>query len=223
MPLYLGLNPSSAKQYSAVFQPIIRIVPFSKHVPQIRHARKFLVSTSHILLTSPSSTACFFSSIRKRIPLSLFRNKSFVTIGQATSSRVKAFLPKANIVQSAFPQAEAFLPILSTLPSSSSLLYPHSVLARPILRSLLQTLPFSSFSYPHYTVKPITLSVSTFLPHKTIILTSPSIVRAYAQLFPCLPDKEHWCLGEISAAEFKQIFHTPPSKILFSTKEPTGC
>ncbi|AAF39529.1 uroporphyrinogen-III synthase [Chlamydia trachomatis] len=223
MALYLGLNPSFAKQYSAIFQPIIRIIPFSKHAPQMRQARQFLVSASHVLLTSPSSTHCFFSSIKKTVSPSALMSKCFVTIGEATSSRVRAHLPKANIVQVPFPQSEAFQPILSSLPSNTSILYPHSSLARPIIRSLLNKLQYPFFSYSHYTVKPIKLSLNIFSPHKIIILTSPSIVRAYAKLFPSLPSKEHWCLGEISAEEFKKIFHCPPSKILFPIKESQGC
>ncbi|MBQ8498668.1 uroporphyrinogen-III synthase [Chlamydia sp.] len=223
MPLYLGLNPLSAKRFSATFQPIIRIIPFSKQAPQIRRARKFLVSASYILLTSPSSTDCFFSSIRKKILLPSLINKNFVTIGETTSSRLRVYLPKAKITQCEFPQAEAFLPILSSLPKNSSLLYPHSSLSRPVIRSFLETLPQPFFAYPHYTVKAVKLSLKIFIPHKTIILTSPSIVRAYAELFPLLPNKEHWCLGEVSASEFKKIFHCSPSKILFSAKKFSYC
>ena len=223
MILYLGLNPSFAKRYSAVFQPMIRIIPFSKRAPQMRRARQFLVSASHILLTSPSSTRCFFASIKKNISSSTLINKNFVTIGETTSSRVRAHFPNATIQQVSFPQAESFLPILSSLSPEASILYPHSFLARPIIRSFLEKLPNPFFAYPHYTVKPLKLPLKTFLPYKIIILTSPSIVHAYAKLFPTLPRKEHWCLGKISAEAFTNTFCVSPSKILFSSQESTDC
>ncbi|WP_284442449.1 uroporphyrinogen-III synthase [Chlamydia gallinacea] len=198
---YLGLNSHTAKHYSADHIPVIKIVPYAKSSPQIRRAIHYVKYSSHAILTSPSSTSLFFATMRKQRYLN---NLHYLCVGKVTAKRLLHFLPQARYSLAATETGEGILPLVASLPHTARILYPHSSLSRPVITDFLIKENKQFVSYPHYTVKPLSPRPSCFTPYKHIIFTSPSGVRAYAQLFPCLPQKMYWCLGPITLKEFQK-------------------
>ncbi|WP_201456701.1 uroporphyrinogen-III synthase [Chlamydia sp. 17-3921] len=208
MTLYLGLNHYTAQRYQAHFFPILQITPYAKSSPQIKKAQYYFPLATHIILTSPSSSVLFLSKMLKTFPKALFNNKSYLCLGQATKKRIQSLLPKAQISLATEEISEGFFSIIKALPKDAFLLYPHSALARPVIKKFLIETNKNFYSYPHYSVKPRSLNKSLFTHYDHIILTSPSSVRAYSKIFPKLPQKHHWCQGPITLQEFQTIFCT---------------
>lgn len=208
--LYLGLNKKTAKKYYAHHLPILQLIPFAKTSPQLKKAFRYLPLTTHILLTSPSSSAVFLSKACKRFSKSLLQKKCYICIGKATHETIRNVLPKAPTLLASEEISEGVFPVIRTLPTTSYLLYPHSALSRPAIKDFLKKNSWHFFSYAHYTVKPRPIKKHLFSQYEHIILTSPSTVRAYAQLFPQLPQKTHWCQGPITLQEFQNFYCSTP-------------
>ncbi|KZN28349.1 uroporphyrinogen-III synthase [Chlamydia pecorum] len=208
--LYLGLNKKTAKKYHAYHLPILQLVPFAQTSPQLKKAFRYLPLTTHILLTSPSSSALFLSKACKRFSRSLLQKKCFICIGKATHETTRNVLPKASTLLASEEISEGVFPVIRTLPKTSYLLYPHSALSRPSIKDFLTENSWHFFSYAHYTVKPRPVNKTLFSQYEHVILTSPSTVRAYAQLFPQLPKKTYWCQGPITLQEFQNFYCAKP-------------
>ncbi|AAP04974.1 uroporphyrinogen-III synthase [Chlamydia caviae] len=209
MTLYLGLNQQTAKRYHAYFAPILVIVPFARSSPQQRRAFRYLEKTSHILLTSPSSTSLFISRMRRKVPKKTLENKHYLCLGKITAHRLKCLLPKAHYALATVETGEGVLPMISSLPKDARILYPHSALSRPVIKNFLEKENRSFFAYPHYGIREQRLKSKIFDRCHRIILTSPSGVRAYAKLFSKLPNKKHLCQGPITLKEFQKIYNQP--------------
>lgn len=207
MTVYLGLNRNTAHKYHAVYMPILRIVPYSRQTPSVCRAQHYLTHASHILLTSPSSTSLFLSSMKRWRSKKNLEKKHYLCIGEITARRLTHILPKAQYSLAHSPTSEGLLPLLSSLPITAHILYPHSALSRSIIKNHLIQEDRFFFAYPHYTIRGIRYKKALFSAYHRVILTSPSGVRAYAALFPELPDKEHLCLGIITQQEFRKIYN----------------
>ncbi|WP_375793574.1 uroporphyrinogen-III synthase [Chlamydia sp. 12-01] len=209
MTIYLGLNQQTAKKYCARFSPILEIVPFAGSSPQLRYAVRYLEKTSHILLTSPSSTSLFISRMRKKISRKALETKYYLCLGKVTAHRLMSLLPKARYSLAAVETGEGVLPMISLLPQDVRILYPHSALSRSVIKNFLKQENRYFFAYPHYSVRERQLSTRVFDQCSRVILTSPSGVRAYAKLFPSLPKRIHSCQGPITLKEFQKIYNHP--------------
>ncbi|EPP37782.1 hypothetical protein BOKEGFJH_00054 [Chlamydia avium] len=199
---YLGLNSQTAKQYHADYIPILKLVPYAKSSPQIRQATHYLKRTSHIVLSSPSSTSLFFARMKKH--KQYLRNLHYLCIGKVTLKRLLDFLPRAHYSLATTETSEGFLPLILPLTDNTRILYPHSSFSRPVITDFLTRENKQFFAYSHYTVRPRDLDPSIFSPYKNIIFTSPSGVRAYTKLFSRFPNKIYWCLGPITLQEFQK-------------------
>ncbi|WP_117274754.1 uroporphyrinogen-III synthase [Chlamydia poikilotherma] len=213
MTIYLGLNQQTAKRYCAHFAPILKIVPFAKSSPQFRLAFRYLEKTSHILLTSPSSTSLFLSRMSKEVSKRTLENKHYLCLGKITAHRLIRLLPKAQHSLATIETGEGILPLISSLPEDTRILYPHSALSRSVIKDFLEKENRCFFAYPHYRIQEIQLESKIFDRCNRVILTSPSGVRAYAKLFPNLPNRTHLCQGPITLKEFQKIY-SHPGKLL---------
>ncbi|AFS27773.1 uroporphyrinogen-III synthase [Chlamydia psittaci] len=209
MTLYLGLNRETANRYHASFVPILEIIPFARSSPQLRYALRYLEETSHILLTSPSSTSLFISRMRRKNSKKTLSTKHYLCLGEITASRLTKLLPKAQYSLATIETGEGVLPMISSLPKNARILYPHSALSRPVIEDFLKRENRSFFAYSHYTIRERQLHPSVFKQCSRVILTSPSGVRAYAKLFPQLPRRIHICQGPITLKEFREIYNHP--------------
>lgn len=204
--LYLGLSQQTANAYGAVFKPIMQAIPISLQSSKIKCAVNYLSEASLVLLTSPTSVSIFFSQMLALASRHILSQKKYICIGQATSHRVRQFLPKAEVAFATIETSEGLLPLLEPLPKEEKILYPCSTRARPLIKNFLSLTKKNFFSYNHYFLRRRKISRTFFLPFSDIILTSPSIVQAYADLFPTLPSKTHWCQGPISSKAFQKIY-----------------
>ncbi|AGE74809.1 uroporphyrinogen-III synthase [Chlamydia psittaci Mat116] len=209
MTIYLGLNRETANRYHASFVPILEIIPFARSSPQLRYALRYLEETSHILLTSPSSTSLFISRMRRKNSKKTLSTKHYLCLGEITASRLTRLLPKAQYSLATIETGEGVLPMISSLPKNARILYPHSALSRPVIEDFLKRENRSFFAYSHYTIRERQLHPSVFKQCSRVILTSPSGVRAYAKLFPQLPRRIHSCQGPITLKEFREIYNHP--------------
>lgn len=214
--LYLGLNRLTAKKYNAFFSPIIRIIPKSKNSPSMKYAVRYVWNAKTILLTSPTSVSLFFAHMLRAVSKHDLKKKHFICIGNTTAHRILTFLPKAFVSIASVETSEGLVSLLSSLPQQETILYPHSELSRPIIKNFLLSTAKEFFAYSHYYPIPRTIPRTLFQTSSDIILTSPSIVKAYASQFPILPNKRHWCQGPISSTTFQQIYKESP--ILLASK-----
>ncbi|CRI33033.1 Uncharacterized protein BN1224_CV14_A_05420 [Chlamydia pneumoniae] len=204
MTLYLGLNQKTARKYQAHYLPILTLFPYAKSTPQNKRALQFLPQATHVILTSPSSTHLFLSRMTSLLSKATLKTKTYLCIGESTKERLLSFLGQVKYVVATQEIAEGIFPLLQALPSSARILYPHSSLARPVIREFLYN-RFTFFSYPHYTVKPRKLKKNILSKYKKIIFTSPSTVRAFAKIFPRFPEKTYWCQGRMTLQEFQKF------------------
>ncbi|MFJ1509128.1 uroporphyrinogen-III synthase [Chlamydia crocodili] len=209
MTIYLGLNQQTAKKYCAHFVPILKIVPFARSLPQLRLAFRYLEKTSHILLTSPSSTSLFISRMSRKVSKRTLENKHYLCLGKITAHRLVRLLPKAPYSLATIETGEGVLPMISSLPEDARILYPHSALSRSVIKDFLKKESRYFFAYPHYRIQELRLKSKIFDQCNRVILTSPSGVRAYAKLFPILPNRIHLCQGPITLKEFQKIYSHP--------------
>lgn len=209
MTLYLGLNQETANRYHARFVPILEIVPFARSSPQLRYAQRYLEKTSHVLLTSPSSTSLFISRMRRKNSKKTLSTKHYLCLGEITARRLTKLLPKARYSLATVETGEGVIPLIASLPKHARILYPHSALSRPVIKDFLQKEHRSFFAYAHYTIRERQFPLSVFKQCSRVILTSPSGVRAYAKLFPELPRRIHICQGPITLKEFKKMYNHP--------------
>ncbi|SPN73641.1 uroporphyrinogen-III synthase,Uroporphyrinogen-III synthase,Uroporphyrinogen-III synthase HemD [Chlamydia serpentis] len=214
MTLYLGFNQKTARSYRAHHLPILTLCPYAKSVPQNKRALHFLPQATHIILTSPSSAQLFLSRMTQLAHKdTLIKTKEYLCLGVATKERLLSLLPKASYNVATQEIAEGFLPLLEVLPPTSRILYPHSALARPVIKNFLYK-KFTFFSYSHYTVRPRKFKKTFFSSYKKIIFTSPSTVRAFAKIFPEFPEKIYWCQGPITFQEFQKFSHLPATLLV---------
>ncbi|WP_100934673.1 uroporphyrinogen-III synthase [Candidatus Chlamydia corallus] len=215
MTLYLGFNQKTAHKYQAHHLPILNLFPYAKNTPQNKHAVRFLPEATHVILTSPSSTGLFLSRMARLASKYTLKTKTYLCLGEATKKRLLSFLPQAKYTVATQEIAEGLFPLLQALPSTARILYPHSFLARRVIKEFLYN-RFTFFSYPHYTVKPRKLKKALLSRYKKIIFTSPSTVRAFAKIFPRFPEKIYWCQGSVTFQEF-QKFASPTKAFLLET------
>lgn len=208
--LYLGLNRQTAKYYHAIFAPIIRIIPKAKSSPSLKIATRYVQQAHYILLTSPTSASLFLSHMLKHYTKQQMKCKHFICIGKTTAKRIHSSLSTSSISVASIETSEGLLPLLQTIPRQTPILYPHSALARPIIQQFLIKKQKTFYSFTHYFPK--AQRISPYLLHSCsdIILTSPSIVKAYAEQFPILPNKTYWCQGPISFQAFKNLYQQEP-------------
>ncbi|WP_348663761.1 uroporphyrinogen-III synthase [Chlamydia vaughanii] len=206
MTAYLGLNQRTAKKYHAHFLPILKIVPRKTNSHQLRRAYRYFKQSTHVILTSPSSTSLFVSRMIKKTSKQALLHKHYLCVGRITAQRLRTFLPDARYSLATIETGEGVLPLITLLPPDARILYPHSALSRPLIKNFLSQENRLFFAYPHYTVEQLPLHPGIFAPYHRVIFTSPSTVRAYASLFPTLPDKDHWCQGPITLQEFQKNY-----------------
>ncbi|ANH78317.1 uroporphyrinogen-III synthase [Candidatus Chlamydia sanziniae] len=217
MTLYLGLNRHTAQKYRAHFLPILTLVPYAQGTPFQKNAVRYFPQTTHVILTSPSSTTLFLSRMLRIVSKHFLNKKHYLCLGKATRQRLFSFLPKAQQSTAEQEVGEGLFPLIQALSTSSRILYPHSRLARPVIKDFLYQESKDFFAYPHYTVQPRHLKRSLFFPYEKIIFTSPSTVRAYAKIFPDLPHQTYWFQGPHTFQEFQTTYYSLTRPILNNT------
>lgn len=184
--LYLGLDPTrfQMKDCVLVHYPIIEIAVRESSL-------EMAAECTHILCTS--RTVC-------EIVLSKFpawqQQKNWLAIGQATGSMITG-----AIVSNQNPTAEGFIGFLSQIHQPwHSYFYPHSSLARPLIKDYLEQ---STWAYRECILYDTHVRKVDPIPKidefDEIVFTSPSTVDAFIELFGDLPrDRKLNSIGPVT-------------------------
>lgn len=202
--LYLGLDPARFHyEGELVHLPLIQIVPHP--LEEVKGAFEKLPACTHVLLTSRQAAAL---TIDYASLLSIsFEQKIYLAVGPGTAAVLKEQgLSCTHVAQEAC--GEGVVALLSKLDLSHSFLFfPHSSLARPLVKDYLLERHLPHLAFPLYDTHPRAVALPDLEAFDAIVFTSPSTVEAFAACCPCLPPYEK-ChpIGPITQARLKQLF-----------------
>jgi uroporphyrinogen-III synthase len=209
--LYLGLDPCHYKgQGEVTHWPIIQIVPRPISDPAIREALQNFDHYSHIIVTSKSTVAILRNYLPQLgIDLQKWAQKLTLAIGQVTARHLHVCgITPYRIAQE--ETAEGIIQELQQLPlKNAHIFWPHSAQARAIIKDFLTTQEIPHTTCILYEPKP---QVPSTLPDlkdfDEIVLTSPSTVEAFFNIFGSFPSHIHiTTIGPITARFLKERQH----------------
>lgn len=203
--LYLGHDPCRFFcEGELTHFPIIKTVPYPLEDSNIQSAIKQFSSFTHLIITSRQTVFCLQRALKYyNISKNLWDKKRIFYIGHATYE-----VGKGENVSIANPStAEGVVQLLesSKLASNCFLFYPHSSLARPLIREYLEKKSLSFLSLPLYT----TVANQDLQPpllefFDEIVFTSPSTVDAFILIYGQFPLVKLTSIGSITAEYLNQ-------------------
>lgn len=196
--LYCGTEmPDRFSKQTCLHYPLIEIIPR----PFDKNLISYLGKCSHLIFTSKHAVDIFFQGLQD-IPI---LSHTCLVIGISTAKRLLSY--GSFSLKIASPSTQEGMIALLEKETPSAVLYPRSSLARPLLAQYLQ-----SKSYPHLTFDLYdTLEKTLVNPpcleaFDEVILTSPSVVRAFFSQFKKIPkDLKILCEGPITQEAFDSI------------------
>ena len=198
--LYFGLDPSRFSYDGKIVHfPLIHIVP--RPIEEIQKGFLTLPSFTHILLTSRVAARLLLA----HSSYDALHKKHFLTIGAATAALITE-LP--HLFVAPCPTAEGMIRLLEQFTwERSSLFYPHSALARPLIEGYLISHDIQYQSFKLYTALPNANALPNLDEFDELIFTSPSTVEAFAQKVERLPPY-HKCraIGPITQLALQKLF-----------------
>lgn len=176
--LYLGIDPPD----HVVHYPVIATKTVENS--SLEKIISFWPQVTHILLTSKRVLLHF----QELFSFSL-EEKSAIAIGQATAEAAKKYGMKEVLVVEEATQ-EGMIAFLNTLSFQEPFfLYPHSHLARDLLRRFLEEKQFSHQSFVLYeTIFIQPQKKVDLLAFDEIFFTSPSTVDGFLKIFGAFPE-----------------------------------
>lgn len=201
--LYLGLDPSRYEcEGKLVHFPIIKTTPrpFEGHIKKLFEE---LATTTHVIVTSRTAASLFCEYAEKG--QQALAEKIFLSIGDATAT----LLRKRGLVTHIAPQAtgEGIIELLKIVPKPGHVFYPHSALARPLIKNYLkqQGIPFTAVDL--YDASPRHTELPDLDSFDKIIFTSPSTVAAFFSSTAQMPPREKCIsIGPITAQALEDHF-----------------
>lgn len=187
--LYLGLDPPIAQQnVKIIHYPVIRVVPRSPENLDICDAFKLLPTYSHFLFTSKNGLHLFFEYLPFFHDHLELKGKIFIAVGKKTASLL--FQKDFTVLVPKEETAEGVIKIFQEKQWSNSLvLWPHSALSRPLLKTFFQE---SKISFKECILYDTIVNQPEPFPDinqiHEIVFTSPSTVDAFLQLFGTIPE-----------------------------------
>jgi uroporphyrinogen-III synthase len=103
--------------------------------------------------------------------------------------------------------AEGVIDLLAALDLSGSLvLYPHSAIARPLLRNFLNERKIPHFAAALYETVPLWQSPLDLEQFSRIVFTSPSTVEGFLQIYPNLPNSNKiYAIGPVTRRYLERL------------------
>lgn len=200
--LYLGLDPARYPcEGTLIHYPVIQTVPCDGVAEQIG---AIWPQVTHVLFTSRSAVQHWGDhSLKEKVVLA---------IGEGTAALLRENGLQPHIAPVA--TQEGVIALLKKFDLSESfLLWPRSKLARPLLEEYLQRMGVHHRAIDSYTIR---VQKPGSLPDNIdeIVFSSPSTVRAYAELFGTLPkDKKLTPIGPVTEKELCTIYTACDSRI----------
>lgn len=212
--LYFGLELSKKwldmrADGQIVHCPLIKIesLPLDpKAIMAMMHAPE---AFTHLLLTSKVAVRLLFESLNfaNLLPPAM-HNKTVVAVGQATAMEIEKHGFKVDLI--ALEEcSEGIVDLLSQLDlSDAHIFWPCSALSRDVIPAHCRQKGIKLTALPLYTtvvnqsIKPLLLQEID--QARELIFTSPSTVRAFRDLYGCIPeDKLITSIGPITAAALR--------------------
>lgn len=190
--LYLGLIK---KNDYTIHYPIIRIVPFPLNL--VKNFFDQLPTCTHCILTSQTAAKLFLDYAQS------YSHLTFIAVGKSTG----ALLPNPIIAQE--ETGEGVLEVLKKIDlSHAKIFFPHSAIARPLIKTFLDEQKIANVSFPFYDTKPVPGAFPYKLEEvKEIIFTSPSTVQALHEKVKILPKEITLTpIGPITAIALQKYF-----------------
>lgn len=197
--LYLGLDPERfATQKPLIHYPLIEIHPRSaaELAPYLTQMERY----THLLFTSREAVKI----LAQLVPERLWMRKECIAVGPATAE----LLPDSMIAKR--HTAEGVIALLKELDlAKAHLFYPHSALARPLLRDYLRSQSFTSTCCIFYdTHLKKELPPLDWTEVEEIVFTSPSVVEAFHLLFGRPPSRcKLTPIGPVTHLKLEKIFN----------------
>ena len=191
--LYLGIDPPAGDHI--LHYPIIHTSEIPYDLPNLNHV-------THTLFTSKTAA-------RLLSPIKALKSKPCIAIGQSTAD----ILLKHGFQSPKIPSiatSEGVVKLLKTLNlQKGHLLWPHSVLSRPVISQYLKQHKIPHSSVPVYTTTAQSpFPLTDFTSIREIVFTSPSTVDAFFTLYPNLPKKIKLIpIGPITALQIQKHAH----------------
>lgn len=199
--LYLGTDPRRWQSAGCVWhKPIIEPVAKTAH-PKIEAMIDQLSQFSHLLLSSPQAAKFFFHYLKnKKITCPI---PEALVIGEGTAQAT----PLKKQILSPGSTAEDFEPLLKKLPKDAKVLYPHSELARPLIKQLLTQHQIEHFAIDLYTTRAKAWKEPLCLNrYDEIVFTSPSCVKSFFERHSTWPfETKMTAIGPITEKELNKF------------------
>lgn len=189
--LYLGHDPSRFFYKGDLFH-----FPIIETVPHLFEYKEFLKKSTHLLLTSRQTVFCLLRHVSNEDLI----DKKFLTIGRGTTEALVSIFSQLNnlgvsfsdsdvLYEAATSTSEGVVTLLKTFDLKDRFVfYPHSALARPVIKNYLVESEICHFSFSLYTTRvnrrehPMDLT-----PYDQLVFTSPSTVHAFLELYHTFP------------------------------------
>jgi uroporphyrinogen-III synthase len=168
--------------------PLIKIIPF--------HVQLNYSGVTHLIVTSQSTVELITPP----------KDLMILAVGQKTASRLK----NCHVKVAAEECAEGIIELLRTIdPQTSTILYPHSAKARPLIADYLRE---HGYRFIDTVLYDVAYQAAAPLPdlgaYDRVIFTSPSTVDAFFSFFKTLPAHlEVDCIGPITRLHLTKKLH----------------
>jgi uroporphyrinogen-III synthase len=205
--LYLGLEVPLHLRGVVDHYPVIRIAQRSLQRSDILSAFLDFSFYTHVIITSKSAIAIYFSYLSALFPLEIVNACSYIAIGRATAQLLKEYGVK-NICVAEEETSEGVIQKLQQMHASMGseqrkrlfYFWPHSKLSRPIIGDFLKNreLPFTEcILYETHLHR--SAHVPALENYKEIIFTSPSTVDGFLAIYGRFPEEKIFtCQGKIT-------------------------
>jgi hydroxymethylbilane synthase len=188
--LYLGIDPSPYQKkcpFPLKHLPLIETINFLETDPKLSlQARDAFLKASHIIITSPRSAAYLGTWLHQQ-KITSYAPKQWWCMGQASSLTLKTYIENQPVKECPIgSSAEAMIPWIHELSSSSFVFFPHSLLARPLLKEALESCHIPHLDLAIYTTTFKKVEDWPSIHHADeLIFSSPSCVQSlYSQGAP---------------------------------------
>jgi uroporphyrinogen-III synthase len=190
--LYLGSDPSHFKGEGRVIHcPVIRIVPRSLSLPEIRQAFDDLSDYSHFIFTSKHAVRIFFEGLEQLgRDKKLLEGKHFSAIGAITASHLEQRGFKPDLVAEEETQEGVIAALRVQDLDEAYIFLPRSSLSRPVLVNFLLERGVRHQACDLYDTHPHHPDPLPDLQEvDEIVFTSPSTVNAFFSIYSHLPER----------------------------------
>lgn len=218
--LYLGTDPTQFESQGRasghlIHYPVIKIIPRSLDVPELRFAFDDIDEYTHFIFTSKNAVKVFFTHlISLQKSAAGLQGKQVIAIGEVTAAHLCA---QGLIPTHLSPEEtqEGVVKLLNTMDLGNAYIFmPRSSLSRPILANFFHERQVRYQACDLYDTIPQAITPIPDLDQiDEIVFTSPSTVKAFVEIFGGLPKgKKCFAIGPVTAQALLDVHFVSQEK-----------